>query len=46
MRRVLIRWFVLSLCATLPSSAHAQDAVRDLVVKIHAIHHKIGRAHV
>ena len=38
-QRVLIRWFVLSLCTVLPSSVHAQDAIRDLVVKIHAIHH-------
>ena len=38
-QRVLIRWFVLSLCTILPSSVHAQDAIRDLVVKIHAIHH-------
>jgi S1-C subfamily serine protease len=38
-QRVLIRWFVLSLCTILPSSVQAQDAIRDLVVKIHAIHH-------
>ena len=38
MYRILIRTFVLCLYTALPSFVYAQDAVRDLVVKIHAVH--------
>ncbi len=38
MNRILIRVFVLCLSTLSPSWLYAQDAIRDLVVKIHATH--------
>src|SRR5262245_19649667 len=39
MRRVVVGLITACLFTALPSGAHAQDQIRDLVVKIHAIHH-------
>jgi S1-C subfamily serine protease len=38
MYRILTGLFVLCLCAISSSEVYAQDAIRDLVVKIHATH--------
>jgi S1-C subfamily serine protease len=39
MRRIAAGLFVLFFCLILSGSLHAQDTIRDLVVKIHATHH-------
>jgi S1-C subfamily serine protease len=39
MRRTLIRYICLSLIIFCARDAGAQDGIRDLVVKIHAVHH-------
>ena len=39
MRRIVAGLFVLLCCSISPKGLHAQDDIRDLVVKIHAIHH-------
>ena len=39
MRRVVIGFIVLGYFAFAPAWIYAQDTIRDLVVKIHAIHH-------
>ena len=39
MHRSVTGFFVTCLFIFLPSWSHAQDQIRDLVVKIHAIHH-------
>ena len=36
MDRMFIRLAVFCFCAIFPAGLHAQDAIRDLVVKIHA----------
>ena len=36
MARTLIRLLVVCSCVVFPARLHAQDAIRDLVVKIHA----------
>jgi len=40
MLRILTRLIVLSFCWFSPEWLYAQDTIRDLVVKIHAIHHR------
>jgi S1-C subfamily serine protease len=40
MRRIVPRLFVLFLCLLSPGPSWAQDTIRDLVVKIHATHHR------
>lgn len=40
MQRSFTALIVLSLCILAPGWVRAQDSVRDLVVKIHAIHHR------
>src|SRR5438128_2996325 len=39
MRRIIVGFFFVCLVSFQSSSLHAQDAIRDLVVKIHAVHH-------
>ena len=39
MRRNIVGFFFVCLVSFQASSLHAQDAIRDLVVKIHAVHH-------
>jgi S1-C subfamily serine protease len=39
MYRSVARFIVLGILILLPSGSQAQDSIRDLVVKIHAIHH-------
>jgi S1-C subfamily serine protease len=39
MHRIVFRLMVFSLLAVQPSILNAQDNIRDLVVKIHAVHH-------
>lgn len=39
MHRIVVGLFFVSLLYLQPSWLHAQDQIRDLVVKIHAIHH-------
>jgi S1-C subfamily serine protease len=39
MHQIVLGLLVISLFTVQPSALHAQDNVRDLVVKIHAIHH-------
>jgi hypothetical protein len=38
MRRIILACFAFSLLTIQPSRLFAQDQIRDLVVKIHAIH--------
>ena len=40
MQRIFARLSVLCFCFLAPEWLYAQDTVRDLVVKIHAIHHR------
>src|SRR5919197_2838323 len=39
MHRVFVRLFFVWVVLLQSSSLHAEDRVRDLVVKIHAVHH-------
>jgi S1-C subfamily serine protease len=39
MHQIVLGLLVISLFTVRPSALHAQDKIRDLVVKIHAIHH-------
>src|SRR5438876_10997920 len=39
MRRNIVGFFLVCLVSFQSSSVHAQDAIRELVVKIHAVHH-------
>ena len=39
MRRMIIGLFIVCFISLQPSFLHAQDGIRDLVVKIHAVHH-------
>ena len=39
MRRNIVGFFFVCLVSFQSSSLHAQDAIRELVVKIHAVHH-------
>ncbi len=39
MQRIVVGLIVLGFCSASPKSLQAQDTIRDLVVKIHAIHH-------
>src|SRR5918999_5831300 len=39
MYRSVARFIALGILILLPAGSHAQDSIRDLVVKIHAIHH-------